>query len=157
MFKQTTHTLVRFSGHSKALDRWLQHRQLLVAGYQHLINNTRQRTGLPEPAHTQYWCQELIDYITAGHFQIFSHLLDSHNTTEIDNCYKNIAETTPLLLNLQQRVTELDEEQNSQFDPLLSALGEALSYRFELEDSLIASTITNKKQTTEVADDTCID
>ncbi len=154
MLKNTTYALVKFSGANKALDRWLQHRQLLVSGFQHLIENTRKREDLPDIQATQYWCQELVDYLTTGHFQIFSESKNMDQAHQLDNDYHNIADTTPILISLQHQLCELTADQNSRFDHLLSALGEILSYRIELESTWIASSLQHSQQ--EVTDDTSI-
>ncbi len=141
MLERATHSLVTFSGHSKPLDRWLQHRQLLVSGYCYMITNTLS-AALPPLSEIKYWCEELVDYLTAGHFQVFSELLENASLAEGDDAgYSHIVQTTNELLSLQESVFKLEKDQHQDREQLLSTLGEYLAKRLEYEDSFISKAL----------------
>ncbi len=141
MLERTTHSLVIFSGHSKPLDRWLQHRQLLVSGYCYMIANTLSVT-LPPLTEVRYWCEELVDYLTAGHFQVFSELLETSPLDQGNDAgYSRIMQTTNDLLTMQEAVFELQKDNHQALEQLLSKLGENLAKRLEFEDLFIATAL----------------
>ncbi len=141
MLERATHSLVLFSGHNKSLDRWLQHRQLLVSGYCYMITNTLSST-LPPLSEVKYWCAELVDYLTAGHFQVFSDLLENAELADNDDAgYHHIVQTTNDLISLQESVFGLTKDQHQHLGSLLSALGENLARRLEYEDNFIAGAL----------------
>ncbi len=152
MLEQATHSLVKYSGHNQSLDRWLQHRQLLVSGYCHMITKA-QSTALPLLSDVRYWCVELVDYLTAGHFQIFSELMPmadapQKTTAAFDKQYTSISSTTDDLLKMQETVFSLDEDNNKTLQETLSGLGETLAKRLEVEDLLIASSLQSRPTAT---------
>jgi regulator of sigma D len=150
MLDQATQSLVKFSGHSNSLDRWLQHRQLLVSGYFHMITKAQAST-LPQLSDVRYWCVELVDYLTAGHFQVFSELVPVANAPqqtadEFDAKYSSISSTTDDLLKMQETVFSLNEDNNVALQEMLSGLGETLAKRLEMEDLLISISISQKEE-----------
>jgi len=152
MLEQSTQSLIKFSGHSKSLDRWLQHRQLLVSGYIHMITKSQTST-LPLLSDVRYWCVELVDYLTAGHFQVFSEFLpvadsSQQTTDDFDQKYSLISSTTDDLLTMQETVFTLSEDNNLQLQEMLSGLGETLAKRLEMEDLLIASRLHQTDEAT---------
>jgi len=150
MLDQATQSLVKFSGHSQSLDRWLQHRQLLVSGYFHMITKA-QATTLPKLSDVRYWCVELVDYLTAGHFQVFSELVPvadapQKTTDDFDAKYSSISSTTDVLLKMQETVFGLNEDNNVALQEMLSGLGETLAKRLEMEDLLISLSLSQKEE-----------
>lgn len=141
MLQRSTYSLITFSGHSKPLDKWLQHRQLLVSGYCHMIANTLS-VALPPLSEVKYWCAELVDYLTAGHFQVFTELLEHMDATNGEDVgYEALIETTNQLLSLQESVFELSEDNSQEYENILSKLGELLAKRLEFEDVFISSAL----------------
>jgi len=141
MLHRSTYSLITFSGHSKPLDKWLQHRQLLVSGYCHMIANTLSVT-LPPVAEVKYWCAELVDYLTAGHFQVFTELLEHMQKESNENFeYESLIETTNQLLSLQEAVFEISDDNSKSLEGVLSNLGELLAKRLEIEDLFISSAL----------------
>jgi len=150
MLDQATQSLVKFSGHSQSLDRWLQHRQLLVSGYFHMITKA-QATALPQLSDVRYWCVELVDYLTAGHFQVFSELVPvadapQQTANDFDQKYSSISSTTDDLLKMQETVFSLNEDNNVALQEMLSGLGETLAKRLEMEDLLISISLGQKEE-----------
>lgn len=150
MLEQATHSLVRYSGQSKSLDRWLQHRQLLVSGYCHMVTKA-QMAALPSLSDVRYWCVELVDYLTAGHFLVFSELVPNAGIEDsdsiFDKSFSSISSTTDDLLKLQETVFSLKKDDGAVLEQNFSALGETLAKRLELEDMLIASSLQQKSTT----------
>jgi len=141
MLQRSTYSLITFSGHSKPLDKWLQHRQLLVSGYCYMIANTLSVT-LPPVSEVKYWCAELVDYLTAGHFQVFTELLEHMQKEGNDDFeYESLIETTNQLLSLQEAIFEISDDNSNALEGILSKLGELLAKRLEIEDLFISSAL----------------
>ena len=147
MLEQCCNKEDRFAGVQKIINQWLEDRQELVVAYCSVsgINQISEQCPLSINK-LQHFCQLLIDYISAGHFEVYDQLLkeaeafnDDHAQL-IDRVYPAITETTDTVLNFHETY---DSEQHceqalSRLKEELSTLGEAISKRFSLEDELIA-------------------
>jgi len=137
----------QWGGTSDVIDHWLMSRQQLLIDYCKLAglppfeNNSRQ---LPTSSQLQLFCQQVVDYISAGHFKIYDMVMDKWKTTgysptkEISQLYANITQTTDPILNFTDRYCAIDDNDTlADLDRDLSDIGELLELRFELEDNLI--------------------
>ncbi|MGF1757583.1 sigma D regulator [Photobacterium sagamiensis] len=137
----------QWGGTSDVIDHWLMSRQQLLIDYCKLAglppfeNNSRQ---LPTSSQLQLFCQQVVDYISAGHFKIYDMVMDKWKTTgysptkEISQLYANITQTTDPILNFTDRYCAIDDNDTlADLDRDLSGIGELLELRFELEDTLI--------------------
>ena len=63
----------RWGGVHQLIDRWLAERNQLILDYTQL----RKRTPVPDSADTALsaFCDVLVDYVSAGHFEIYEQLL----------------------------------------------------------------------------------
>ena len=137
----------QWGGTSDVIDHWLMSRQQLLIDYCQLVGlppfeaSNRQ---LPTTAQLQLFSQQLVDYISEGHFKIYDMVMERWNatgyspTTEILQHYAKITQTTDPLLNFSDKYTEAnDDDELPDFDEDLSAVGELIEIRFALEDGLI--------------------
>ncbi|PSW03485.1 sigma D regulator [Photobacterium lipolyticum] len=137
----------QWGGTSDVIDHWLMSRQQLLIDYCKLAglppfeNNSRQ---LPTSSQLQLFCQQVVDYISAGHFKIYDMVMDKWKTTgysptqEISQLYANITQTTDPILNFTDRYCAIsDDDDIPDLDQDLSSIGELMEQRFEFEDNLI--------------------
>ena len=94
------------------------------------------------------FCESLMDYISAGHFEVYEKLL--HDSTEqleahkelLDDIYQSIENTTDLALSFNEKykdeLTHSSEDASLPVD--LARLDNALTLRFALEDQLLELT-----------------
>lgn len=123
---------------------WLQSRQeLLVNMFKVHQIPLEEMNSVENQMIIKSFCEYLIDYISAGHFEIYHQMmktLDGQSTIELDQAHS--------LLNSIQHSTDIAVSFNDQFDlslgkkvdllfrQRLSDLAESLAERFELEDIL---------------------
>lgn len=148
MLENCKNSKERWGGVSQIVDKWLEQRQQLIVEFctvsgVHALNsesNENPKSGL------QYFCELLVDYISAGHFEVYDHLIqeaeefDDGSALELaKRVYPKLSLTTEAALAFNDRVEALS--QGGPNDPelahKLSQLGEALVTRFELEDQLV--------------------
>lgn len=129
----------RWGGVSDIIDRWLQERQELLVRYCGL-SDTPAATDAAEQL--QRVCQILVDYVSAGHFEIYDQLVkegrefeDQNALDEAKKLIGNIDETTEFALDFNDKYLETDDLTALTAD--LSKLGEILAIRFEAEDRMI--------------------
>ena len=138
----------RWGGVSKIVDKWLDQRQQLIVEFftisgVHALDNSDdhdQQVGL------RHFCELLVDYISAGHFEVYDHLIQEAEEFEDGSAlelakqlYPQLSETTEIALAFNDEIDALTEQDS--FDPSLarklSKLGESLVTRFELEDQMV--------------------
>ena len=143
MLDSCTNAQERWGGVHQLIDRWLAERQQLILNYRQL----RER---PEPS-TQTgseltaFCDILVDYVSAGHFEIYEQLLreaqdfdDQRGIELAHRVYPRIETITLLAVGFNDQYgqsTRADDEAAMQTQ--LQQLGGMLHERFELEDCLI--------------------
>ncbi|EKO4007284.1 sigma D regulator [Vibrio fluvialis] len=149
MLKKFKRTQEQWGGSSDVIDHWLDKRQHLIVEYCKLAAlqpcaTKAAVTELPSPKELQYFCQELVDYISEGHFKIYDMVMNKWHATgfqatdEINRAYAQIIETTDPLLNFTDQYAATHEEDDLEtLDDDLSQVGELLESRFETEDGLI--------------------
>lgn len=136
---------------SKTLDHtitaWLKERQELIVLYCALcgvreLSSTLEEQRVLEQLNS--FCQVLVDYLSAGHFEIFESIIEqtkeaSPEQDSFHKYYALIEETTPVLLDFNDvyDTQELSQEVLVSLPQQLSSIGVALSTRFDLEDKLI--------------------
>lgn len=126
------------------LTRWLRERRELLGKYTEIAVGA---SGLLDIAGLQQrqseLCQLLVDYVSAGHFEVFHELLaeaerfDDGSSELATRVMPAIADTTELIMAYDEKYSGGDVE-SAKLKRDLSALGEALESRFALEDQLIA-------------------
>jgi len=134
----------QFAAVEDLITRWLKERRDLLSKY----------TGIavaldsdPSPANLtqrqQALCGVLVDYVSAGHFEVFHELLNEAESfgdggvALAQQLMPGIGDTTEIILAYEEKYGDGDHyPETLQRD--LSSLGEVLESRFEMEDRLIA-------------------
>ncbi|WP_425056255.1 sigma D regulator [Pseudomonas abyssi] len=143
MLDSCTNAQERWGGVHQLIDRWLAERQQLILNYRQL----RER---PEPS-TQTdseltaFCDILVDYVSAGHFEIYEQLLreaqDFDDQRGIDlahRVYPRIETITLQAVAFNDQYGQSDRaDDEAAMQAQLHQLGGMLHERFELEDCLI--------------------
>jgi regulator of sigma D len=145
----------RWGGVHRLIDRWLQERNELIRAFDVLSDTPEE--GLVERATLQKFCEILVDYVSAGHFEIYEQLTseakafgDERGLELADQIYPRLDVITKALLAFNDHCDKGDCSDASLTAARLTELGELLHERFELEDCLIEVLHTSHK-TPEVA------
>lgn len=138
----------RWGGVSIIIDRWLQERQDMLVQYCELGNADQGDEVRGEKLRTL--CQILVDYVSAGHFEIYDQLIkegrefdDEEALHEAGRLFTIVDNTTEKLLDFNDKYLETDDL--SSLDSDLSNLGETLEIRFSAEDRMISVLHTSHK------------
>lgn len=148
MLTKLEHAKEVWGGSLDIFDKWLQARQNIVILYCELAGlppHQKVEGGLPDQAKITLFCQQLLDYASKGHFEIYEMIieqckLDSEQSLEkAQTLYASIRETTETTLNFNDKYAESPSEETllTSFDHDLSELGEVMELRFEREDQLL--------------------
>ena len=134
----------RWGGVSDIVDGWLKERQNLIVLYCE-ITSTAAESSEALVSKYQNFCQILVDYVSAGHFEVYEQLIQE--AKEFDDGGEDLAKK---IIPQIQLTTEAALKFNDQFDDVhkvddglgslgdeMSKLGEILEDRFGLEDTLI--------------------
>ena len=130
----------------KLIKHWLKERQELIVLYckvDGLKEFTPQDT--PIAVKVQALCQVLIDYVSAGHFEIYHQLVKEAEHFNDDyqdliaHVFPRIEAATELALEFNDRyaTVELCQQGMPSLAKDLNKLGEVMVERFDLEDQLI--------------------
>src|SRR5690606_18826662 len=135
----------RWGGVHKLIDNWLNARQELIVQYCNLLASKPLAADYALGQQVQDFCQSMMDYCSTGHFEIYEQLI--REAKEFDDGGLELArQLVPKLDALTGRCVDFNDsydercgfEQLAQLPAALSAIGEVLEDRFELEDQLIA-------------------
>lgn len=147
MLRRSEQAQQRWSGSHPAIDRWLNERQQLLVHYCQLAGLPpfdKDKQQLPTTAAIREFSGLLMDYISAGHFEVYDQIiLANANEPErmkamADDLYPLITDTTDIALAFNDAFGEVtDHDDLSNFDTHLSVLGEAIELRMEFEDRLL--------------------
>jgi len=147
MLSRNTAAKQRWGGQDSSLDRWLEERQSLLVQYCSLAGlppYSENRGQLPSIDHIHRFCETLVDYVSAGHFELYDRILaqtnehDQHAKEVAEQVYPLIAETTEAALAFNDQFGDTDNDSSlTGFDRQLSIIGEAIEQRLELEDRLL--------------------
>jgi regulator of sigma D len=125
------------------IKHWLEaRRELLVTFCQLTSIKDFHDDDLTQGKQLQMFCQQLVDYISEGHFEIFEQLI---NEGHLFNDAKALASgkkllpaiyaLTDLILDFNDKYLATDDLSSLATD--LSVLGENLAQRFEIEDRMV--------------------
>lgn len=142
MLKKIQSARERWGGVSEIIDRWLQERQDLLVLFLGLTDKNRDIELTEKEANLRQFCQILVDYVSAGHFEVYEQLVqeareldDQQGLREAREKYKTVDGTTEEILDFNDKYQETDDLSTLASD--LSRLGECLETRFEAEDYMI--------------------
>lgn len=134
----------QFEAVEQLLTRWLKERRAVLGKYTEIVVCT---DGLLDAdamqVRQELLCQLLVDYVSAGHFEVYHELLEEaesfgDNSKDMaEKVMPAIVDTTEVILAYEEKYAS-GEADNSKLKRDLSALGEVLESRFQLEDQLIA-------------------
>lgn len=137
----------KYGGANTVIDAWLTERQELLVKYCKLAGLPPFETeanALPETREVNSFCQLLIDYLSAGHFEVYNDIVKQcqehgpESAKLAEEVYPQITATTDLLVNFNDKYTNISAKTDlSGFDNDLSKVGQILEQRLELEDELI--------------------
>ncbi len=135
----------RWGGVSEIIDRWLKERQELIVDFCGITTSVDTFENIEEDgraANLKDFCQILVDYVSAGHFEVYEQLMkegqdfnDKQALREAANLYSCIDDTTEKLLDFNDKYLETDDLETLEDD--LSKVGQFLETRFEAEDRMI--------------------
>jgi len=125
------------------LGKWLLERRELISSYCNLVNE--KDSGNEPSGELEAFCEVLVDYLSAGHFEIFTELeceartFDARGIQLVKALYPYLEQSTEIALGFNDRCDQLRINHASieQVREVLSNLGESLTDRFDLEDQLI--------------------
>lgn len=146
MLEQLDKAKSKWGGYHSLIDRWLNDRQQLLIKYCSMfkLDEAKNHQTLPDGKLLTNFCQQLVDYISMGHFEVYESLVtDCENKGEASlnlahELYPEITNTTDTLLLFNDKYTNM--KNIDEYDILsadLSRIGEVLASRIELEDRLI--------------------
>ena len=132
----------RWGGVSEIVDKWLAERQSMLVDYCTLSEGVEEMSDASCGLKLRKLCQLLVDYVSAGHFEIYTQLVeegrelnDVEGLRAAGELYKMIDSTTETILDFNDKYQEIDDLDAIETD--LSHLGEVLATRFESEDTMI--------------------
>ncbi len=126
------------------LQRWLRARRKVLGYYTELVVALQSEIDTADLTQRQQaLCELLVDYISAGHFEVYHKLVNEAESFADGSCelaerlLPAIGDTTEVILAYEEKYGgDLGSQKKLKRD--LSALGEVLESRFVLEDQLIA-------------------
>jgi len=137
----------KWGGALNVVDHWLEERQQLLVEYCRLAGLPpfeRNGRALPELSEIGRFCEQLVDYLSAGHFEIYDRVISScansgpEGHALAQNLYPKISLTTEDALAFHDKYAEVKpDDALEDFDQDLASLGETMEARFALEDQLI--------------------
>jgi len=141
----------RWGGVHSLIDRWLLDRTDLVKALDNL-KASPEKLGADHEALKKF-CEALVDYCSAGHFEIYEHLnteakaFDDERGLELaDTLYPRINVITEKAMAFNDHCDNGDWSHVDEVASELNTLGELLHERFELEDCLIEVLHTSHKE-----------
>lgn len=132
----------RWSGVNDMIERWLAERQKMIVDFCALGEIDSASKTLPKSL--QAFCQILVDYVSAGHFEVYYQLLREAEEFQDGSAkiakalFPELEENTAVAMEFHDRYAEsTDQTDLGELSKKLSKLGELLELRFEIEDRLI--------------------
>lgn len=139
----------QWGGFNSTIDDWLDERKQLLVQYCQLAGLPpfeRTDNALPEKENIERFCEILMDYISAGHFEIYEKILaDSDNLARAEEIFPKFSDSTDSALSFNDKYANIAEnEELTSFDSNLAQLGQHMEERFSFEDQLIQTLVASK-------------
>ncbi|MDO3388682.1 sigma D regulator [Gilvimarinus sp. SDUM040013] len=132
----------RWGGVSQIVDRWLAERQQMLVKYC-ALSDTKDADDTARGTKLRAMCEIMVDYVSAGHFEVYDQLLkegqdfgDADAVKAGAELFTKVDATTEEVLDFNDKYQEIDDLTTLDID--LSRLGEVLEARFSAEDQMIA-------------------
>ena len=127
----------------EVIDRWLENRRELLAMYCELTEITDfSEVDNRHSEELKLFCEMIVDYASAGHFEIFDYLNqegalfeDQSGLEKGSELIQKIQPSTELILDFNEKYLITDDLDSLVID--LASIGETLAKRFDQEDTLI--------------------
>lgn len=136
----------RWSGVNKLIERWLAERQAVIVQFCAIsgVHVLSPQSAVANRQRLQRFCQLLLDYVSAGHFEVYYELLREAEAFQDGSAdlatalMPKINATTAQVLDFSDKYAEADQQHTlTNLAKDLSRLGEILAERFDYEDRLI--------------------
>lgn len=147
----------QFEAVEELLTRWLKERRAVLGKYTEIVVML---DSLPDDdsvaTRQQVFCDLLVDYVSAGHFEVFHKLLNEAESfgdgsgALAEKIMPAIGDTTEFILAYEEKYSATNGHQNK-LKRDLAALGELLESRFTMEDQLIAGLHSQHRRLVEQA------
>jgi regulator of sigma D len=134
----------QFAAVEDLLTRWLKERRAVLGSYTEIVvtlDSDARHEALVKRQNAL--CELLVDYVSAGHFEVFHELINEAESFGDGSCelaeklMPAIGDTTEVILAYEEKYGG-GQDTAGKLKRDLSALGEVLESRFVLEDQLIA-------------------
>lgn len=148
MLEHCNNPAERWGGVSKILENWFSQRQDLIVEFCTIsgVHALEPNAGQEHQHSIAHFCELMVDYVSAGHFEVYDHLIqeaeafgDSSALQAAKELYPQISATTECVLSFNDNLPLLLDPEKTDY-PLareLSKIGEVLVTRFEFEDQLV--------------------
>jgi regulator of sigma D len=143
MYHEVTQAEEKWGGVDSTIDGWLGARKQLLVQYCELAGLPpfdNQGNALPDSQKITSFCATLMDYVSAGHFEIYDQIAQESNGNQLfDELYPQLTTTTDAALSFNDSFADTNKTSHDLdvFDQQLSDLGQTLEQRFSMEDQLI--------------------
>ena len=135
----------RWTGVNKLIERWLAERQAVIVQFCAIsgVHVLSPQSAVANRQRLQRYCQLLLDYVSAGHFEVYYELLREAEAFQDGSAelatalMPQINATTALALDFSDKYAEAQQPVLGNLAKDLSRLGEILAERFDYEDQLI--------------------
>lgn len=143
MLDSCTTAQERWGGVHKLIDRWLAERKQLVTDYSSL--RSREADSSEPDISLQNFCDVLVDYMSAGHFEVYEQLIREAEEFNDLGGLELARQLYPRIETITQSAVQFNDQygesggttDESLMQSQLQKLGSLLHERFELEDCLI--------------------
>lgn len=156
MSGQNADPVQQFTAVEELLTRWLGERRELLTRYTRVVVMLEaERDSTLLSSLQKRLCEVLVDYVSAGHFEVYNQLLEEAerfgdgSDAVASELIPEIADTTEVILAYEEKYSGGEAFPETQVRDL-SALGEILESRFQLEDRLIAALHSSHRQAAEL-------
>lgn len=138
----------QWGGVNTTIDAWLDERKELLVQYCRLAGLPpfeRADKALPPSSEISEFCEILMDYVSAGHFEIYEKIIsDSDDIEKVEAIFPKFSDSTDTALSFNDKYANLQDEKELQgFDINLAILGQQMEERFSFEDELIKTLVHN--------------
>lgn len=136
----------QWGGVNSTIDTWLDERKELLVQYCRLAGLPpfeRPDKALPSSREINEFCEILMDYVSAGHFEIYEKIAaDSDDMQEEQTRFPQFSPSTDAALSFNDKYANLaDDCELRGFVVNLAALGQQMEERFSFEDQLIKALV----------------
>ncbi|WP_417599051.1 sigma D regulator [Oceanospirillum sp.] len=144
----------RWSGVHEMIDKWLQERQELIVNYTEVAHQINKDIPVTH-SQVQALCDVMVDYTSAGHFEIFEQLCREAEAFSDQDAINLSHKIFPLIQKSTDVILDFNEaygaeistaDTTSSLPDRLSTLGEYLADRFQHEDTLIETLHTAHRE-----------